>query len=471
MAGMENGENEDQKKEEKRVVLNYFKSIFSIRGGDTDFKGTSDGIRRDIVFRGHSVWILICSIVIASIGLNTNSTAVIIGAMLISPLMGPILGVGFSVGTYDWQMLTRSLLNFAVMVVVSLVTSYLYFWISPINQETSELLGRTKPTFLDALIGIAGGVAGIVAGSRIEKNNVVPGVAIATALMPPLCTAGYGMAIGNWNYFFGAFYLFIINSIFIAASTIVVVRYLGFPRAQYLEAARKKRLNRNMTLFIIAAVIPSGVLFSDLIRESTFTTRAQKFVNSELEYTRSECIEERYLYNKDSSRIDLYFIGERLDSAQITSLNEKLVDYELRKTQLVIHQSNYKDTRKLLERIREDSESKTMYEELYKRNEANLAGRDSIMQILEQELTNYQTSWITIDGLEKEIAIQYPLLESFSISRNIVQKIGAKKDTFPIAYLNWKRNTSTRIKKAESEKLAKWLEVRLKLDTVSYFIR
>ncbi|WP_346860462.1 DUF389 domain-containing protein [uncultured Draconibacterium sp.] len=210
------------------AIRRFLRSVLSINDG-TDIPATIEGIKRDIGFRGPTAWILIFSIFIASIGLNINSTAVIIGAMLISPLMGPILGIGLSIGTNDFETLVRSLKNLGIAVSIALFTSTLYFIITPLTIEQSELLARTKPTILDVMVALFGGFAGILAGSRKEKTNVIPGVAIATALMPPLCTAGYGLATLKLSYFFGAFYLFFINSVFISLATFLVVRYLKFP--------------------------------------------------------------------------------------------------------------------------------------------------------------------------------------------------------------------------------------------------
>ncbi len=227
-----------------KSTAEFFHGILHIKDG-TDYEGTVKGIKRDLVFKGHSIWILVSSIFIASIGLNQNSTAVVIGAMLISPLMGPILGVGLAVGTYDWEALKRSIKYFIVAIVVSIITSTLYFLMTPLKDAQSELLARTEPNILDVFIAVFGGIAGIVAGSRKEKTNVIPGVAIATALMPPLCTAGYGLATAQYNYFFGAFYLFFINSFFISLSTVLVVRYLRFPLVNYISKLHEKK-NKNL---------------------------------------------------------------------------------------------------------------------------------------------------------------------------------------------------------------------------------
>ena len=224
-----------------RELLAYLKQVVDITE-DSDAQTTIDNISKGVVFRGVNVWILVFAIVVASIGLNVNSTAVIIGAMLISPLMSPIMGLGLGVGINDNDLIRKSLKNFLIMVIVSLIASSTYFLLTPLSDAQSELLARTKPTIFDVLIAFFGGLAGIIASSRKqEKVTVVAGVAIATALMPPLCTAGYGIGTGQFIYFFGAFYLFFINSFFIALATFIMVRYLKFPQKQYVNLVKEKR--------------------------------------------------------------------------------------------------------------------------------------------------------------------------------------------------------------------------------------
>ena len=208
--------------------IDKFKLWFNLRSEMEGFDEIHEDIEKGIVFKGTNLWILMFAIVVASVGLNVNSTAVIIGAMLISPLMGPINGIGYSLATYDFELFRKALKNFLFAVGVGLFTSTVYFVISPINQAHSELLARTSPTIYDVLIAFFGGLAGIVAMSSKMKGNVIPGVAIATALMPPLCTAGYGLATLQFNFFFGAFYLFTINTVFIAFASLLVCQYLNF---------------------------------------------------------------------------------------------------------------------------------------------------------------------------------------------------------------------------------------------------
>ena len=256
-----------------------FKSLLIIHD-DTDIEATIASIRRSVEFRGINIWILFFAIIIASIGLNVNSTAVIIGAMLISPLMGPINGIGLAVGTFDMKLLQRSFRNLVIMVLISLFASTVYFILSPLSDAQSELLARTRPTIFDVLIATFGGLAGIVAASRKEQPfTVISGVAIATALMPPLCTAGFGLATLQFKYFFGAFYLFFINSFFIALATFLMVRYLKFPISKFVDPKREKIVKRSIMFFTVLVMIPSLFTAISVVKESAFNSQVIKFVN------------------------------------------------------------------------------------------------------------------------------------------------------------------------------------------------
>ena len=261
------------------AVWRKFKSLLIIHD-DTDIEATIASIQRSVEFRGVNLWILFFAIIIASIGLNVNSTAVIIGAMLISPLMGPINGIGLAVGTFDMKLLQRSIRNLGIMVVISLLASTVYFVLSPLSDAQSELLARTRPTIFDVLIATFGGLAGIVAASRKEQPfTVISGVAIATALMPPLCTAGFGLATLQFKYFFGAFYLFFINSFFIALATFLMVRYLKFPISKFVDPRREKIVKRSIMFFTILVMVPSLFTAISVVKESAFNSQAIKFVN------------------------------------------------------------------------------------------------------------------------------------------------------------------------------------------------
>ncbi|SMP91435.1 MULTISPECIES: DUF389 domain-containing protein [Sphingobacterium] len=241
-------------------MSNKLWDFINLHNGEEDKQKVLENVTANISFRGSNLWILACAILIASVGLNVNSTAVIIGAMLISPLMGPILGAGFALGTYNFLLLRKSIKNLLIATVVSLLVSAFYFYISPFKDVQSELLARTSPNIYDVLIAFFGGLVGVIAITRVEKGNPIPGVAIATALMPPLCTAGYGLATFNFSYFFGAFYLYTINCFFICIATFLVIKYLKYPASATIEPKNEKRIRYGITTLMMIMIIPSFYL-------------------------------------------------------------------------------------------------------------------------------------------------------------------------------------------------------------------
>ncbi len=293
-------------------------------------------ISKGVVFRGTNLWILIFAIIIASVGLNMNSTAVIIGAMLISPLMGPINGIGYSIATYDFELLRKSLKNFLFAIAASLIASTIYFSLSPISTAYSELLARTSPTIYDVLIALFGGLAGIVAISSRQKGNVLPGVAIATALMPPMCTAGYGLATAQWTYLFGALYLFLINTIFIAIASVWISQVLKFPIRGEIPEKRKLRIDRTITLIISIVLLPSIYFGWKLVQQEKFIQKANRYVQN------VSRVEGNYLlkHNIDGGErsIQLVFGGLGLSEEQRATVKNKLADFDLREASVVIEQ-------------------------------------------------------------------------------------------------------------------------------------
>lgn len=265
------------------TLWHFVISIFSFKQDkDVNPVIVSESIEKSIEFKGYNVWVLICSIFIASIGLNLNSPAVIIGAMLISPLMGPIRGIGLSVGTNNFKLLIFSLINFGVATGVSVLVSFIYFKLTPFKEATGEILARTEPQILDVLIASFGGLAGIIAASKNDNSTVVPGVAIATALMPPLCVSGYGLATGNWDFFLGSSYLFLLNSIFICLTTILVIRYLKFPLKSYLNKKKERKIKIYIFVFLLIILIPSGIKFAQVWSKSIFYGNVETFILEEI---------------------------------------------------------------------------------------------------------------------------------------------------------------------------------------------
>ena len=300
----------------------FLNDIFDI-SHDTDISATIEDIKTGIPVKGQSSWVLIFSILIASAGLNTSSTAVVIGAMLISPLMGPIMGIGLSLGVNDIFLLRKAIKNFGIMVILSLITSFLYFSIPVFQQETPELIARTGPDVRDVIIAFAGGLALIVAFSRRSKTfTTISGVAIATALMPPLCTAGYGLATAKWNFFGGAMFLFSINTIFIALATFIIVRFLKFPFQAYLDSKKEKMISNIIYSIAFIILVPSVFFFYNLYNRTVFEQSISKFI----EHQKKENGVLIFNVEKDFSNKKLSFavIGNKLPGKEINDLKNEL---------------------------------------------------------------------------------------------------------------------------------------------------
>mgnify|MGYP001339541589 FL=1 len=411
-----------------------------------------NNILKDIPFKGYNVWILICSIVICSVGLNINSTAVVIGAMLISPLMGPILGLGLSIGTNDLDNLKSSIKNFFIALGVSLLTSTIFFLITPLHEAQSELLARTQPTFLDALIAIFGGLAGIIAVSRKDASNVFPGVAIATALMPPICTAGYGIANGNMHFFLGALYLFLLNSVFISIATLVIVRYLHFPFISFVDKQMEKKVKRYIIIVSSIIIIPSAYLFFEVTQESIFYARADKFTKETFVYQGSEVINHKFTYHKEGSTIEIFMIGKHIPDEVIWAWEQELKNTDLNNNTVLKIIQNKDNSDELAGSIGAKVKA-GIIEELYQKNYVDLQTKNTEIEDLKKEIKLLQGASFDWNQLKKEIFIQYPDLDnlSFGKSINISQN---QIDTIPILIPLWKRND-------KSIQLKEWLEVRL----------
>jgi uncharacterized hydrophobic protein (TIGR00271 family) len=413
--------------------------------------GTGDIIRKDMIFRGHVVWVLVCSIFIASIGLNTNSPAVIIGAMLISPLMGPILAIGLAIGTNDMRLLRRAMKNFGVMVVVALITSTFYFLITPISDIQTEILARTRPTLLDAGVAIFGGIAGIIGVSRRNRGNVIPGVAIATALMPPLCTAGYGLATAQWSFLFGALYLFMLNSIFIALATFLIIRLLHFPMAQEVDPKRARNVRWAMTIFLVLLLAPSAYMLYTVAQEAVIRRQVGLFVRDTFPYQGAELLEQRFQISDKERRLDLYLFGSRLSDDEIDRIEADMARQGLAGVQLVIHQTGQVGlpmgdiTREVRTGI---------LEEIYERNEERLREKDLRIRDLERQIDR-----VPMNSLVRELQALYPNVSRISYA-NAIEWNGERLDTIPVVHVAWdekRRAPNT----PDPSTIEPWLQQRL----------
>jgi uncharacterized hydrophobic protein (TIGR00271 family) len=458
----EHEEFENVKQTTWQGIKTFLSELLDIRL-DTDRDATIEAVKKDISFKGHTAWILIFSIFVASIGLNVSSTAVVIGAMLISPLMGPIVGVGLSVAINDVETLRRSLINLGVMVVLSVLTAFLYFKLSPLTEETPELLARTYPTILDVLVAIFGGLALIVAKTKSGTiASVIFGVAIATALMPPLCTVGYGLAVNNLNYAGGALYLFSINAVFIALSTFIVSKLLRFPLVRYANSKKRRRIAQAASLIAIIVMIPSVYLFVNLLDEQLFEYKTKDFVKNVIRYEGAEVVKFTQDYN--TKNIEVYLIGRPVPSDKINGWIAELKETQkLEDCKLRIYQGT-DQSGELAERL--SSEVKAgILEDLYVKNEQLIQDKNARIEFLENEIANIRIKDFPFKELSEEVKINYQDIETFSYSSRITTNY-EKTDTIPVFNIKWSPKISTRAKKEQMARLESWLLYKMKLDTL-----
>lgn len=431
------------------------KERFSLEEDKEDERAIIQTISRGIEFRGVNLWTLIFAIFIASIGLNVNSTAVIIGAMLISPLMGPIMGIGLGVGINDLMMIQRALKNLSIAVFISLLTSTVYFLISPLHIAQSELLARTSPTVWDAFIALFGGLAGIVAGSRRDKiTNVIPGVAIATALMPPLCTAGYGLSTGNLYYFAGAFYLFLINSVCISLATFLMVRFLGYHQKAYPTQEIERRVRQTIWVAVLIVVLPSSYLGYQIVRKTIFEQAAKRFITNECNFEYRQVINYAARYNRRQSTLELMLVGESLPKDSINLLRSRMPVYGLDDVLLIVKQGSFKDAE-----IDPDALKNTVTDQIIKYSQSSITRKDHLIDSLRRYIERTQTARLPVADLRDELKTLLPDVQTFTAAQSLVMsRNGAKSDTVLLVYAKFSRKHT----KAERQRIEKWLQTRTK---------
>ncbi|MET4137786.1 TIGR00341 family protein [Pedobacter sp. UYP1] len=441
-----------QKQQNKlfRIIKLSIHKRFNLHLDKADEDDVVLSIKKNSDFVGANLWTLIFAIFIASIGLNVNSTAVIIGAMLISPLMGPIMGIGLGIGTNDFELVKKGLRNLLIATLISIVASTIYFYITPLHDAQSELLARTTPSIWDVFIAFFGGLAGIVAGTRKEKSNVIPGVAIATALMPPLCTAGFGLATGNLYFFMGAIYLYFINSVFICISTFLIVRFLRFKKKYFEDKNYERKVSRYILITVTVAVVPSIYLAYGIVDKSIFENNAQKFVNEQFQFKNTQVVNKNFKYNTKGNEIDLLLIGYELPKTAIDSINNLLVKYKLKNTKLQIRQGlNAK------QEIDFSQIKASILEDVFK--------KDSVIQNSSIALLDKP-----LPIIDQELRALYPDMKSYALSNVVLHKLDiAVTDTLTIMVASFAKKTSL----AEQIKLGKWLKSRLQVDSVQVIIK
>lgn len=411
-------------------------------------------IREGVSFRGTNIIILIIAIFIASLGLNTNSTAVIIGAMLISPLMGPIIGIGLAVGIHDFDLMKRSFRNLMVAALFSIATSCVYFLISPVNEGHSELLARTSPTIYDVFIGFFGGAAGILAiGSRV-KGNVIPGVAIATALMPPLCTVGYGLATFQMTYFFGALFLFFINSVFIACATTVGVKLMNYKIKDFTNPQRAKRVRNLVYTIALLTMIPACYLTWRMFQQSAFNNNCERFVEQQFDFDGTQVLHSSAVMNGNHKTLTVSLIGKVLpQDSLVLALTDKLPDYNLGGTRLKIIQGDNPESM-----FDAKQATSTMLRDMYQETQNTINSQrltiDSL-RMMTAEIARNDTMGATISP---EIKVLFPEVADIAVTRAIVSNVDTRHlDTLNVALVRYGRPMNS----AQNSKFRKYLEARL----------
>ena len=436
--------------------LEVVKRYFNIMPDMEDRTQVIEQISQGVSFRGANLWVLIFAIFIASLGLNVNSTAVIIGAMLISPLMGPIIGMGLAIGINDIELFKKAWRNFAVATLISVLTAMVYFLVTPIDEAQSELLARTAPTIYDALIATFGGAAGITALCTRGKGNVIPGVAIATALMPPLCTAGYGLATGNLLYFLGAFYLFFINTVFITISTFLGVRLMQFPRRTFLATEQQKRAQQIIGAIVVLTMIPAAIMTFGIVRKGISDSHVRSFVKKELAQTGTQIISQEI--DRDSMLLNIVAVGKEIDTAKLNEATKRLAFYDLEDYRLNLIQGAKSDSLlQLTHQLQQANTSKALDQQ----RTAELMNRNSALQ---QQLEAYTRYAALSKQVRREAVNVFPQIKRVALSRVDEWPTDSTKVHYVAAYIQLQKGK--RIAPDERQRLRSWLQTRIQADSL-----
>lgn len=444
------------------TIKNIFKVLGSAFSLESD-KASNEAIRESIMngasVQGTNLFILMLAIFIASIGLNMNSTAVIIGAMLISPLMGGIMAIGYGMATNDIRLVKKAFMGLLFQVIVCVTTSAIYFSLTPISTARSELLARTTPTIWDVMIAFFGGIAGIIAVTRREKTNVIPGVAIATALMPPLCTAGYGIAMGVPKYFFGAFYLFFINSFFICISTVIIIRIMRIPKKSFIDEATEKRVQRYIYLIALIIIVPSIYLGYQIVKDTVEDSNIANYIGNELIFDETQVV--RAYADKKNNQLKVALVGKRISQDTIDLLENKLQaspyylsDYTLRVTQTESPQGlAYEDIQALIEQELDATTS-----------EIALGDRDKEIEMLRSELVKYKAQVMEYEAVDYDVRTLIGELQAIFpnvIDLSIGRQKAIHKQTGDIKYtVVGIVQSSTELTDVEQKRIANWIGVK-----------
>ncbi len=462
------GNIENTKAEDKKPKTNQFfeiiNSILHLEEG-VDKRNTIHEIKNKKSMSGANAWMLLCSIMIASIGLDTNSTAVIIGAMLISPLMSPILGMGLGTAINDWETVKSSIQHFGIAIAIAILTSSLYFFLSPFGEITPEIEARTTPTFLDIFIALFGGVAGIISVARKDISTTIPGVAIATALMPPLCVTGFGIANGEWNIAFSSFYLFFLNTFFVAGASFLLVRYLNFPQKQYINKKEQRRNTLISVIISLIIIVPSIMIFKQVITEFRTEVKVQNFISEYLGDDRLYLDDYQYIKGEDTQRLVLKVYGQKINVERIPELKIGLAKYGLSDIEPeIIATSDIKLDR--LELIESRLDGVSQIKDQLKAAQEEQKARDKILKEMETRLVEERIDSLITVQIEKEAKVLFPNLDYVYIGKLTGIPLN---DTLPEDVTHIFIESEKTLKAKEKQEIKEWFNVKLGTEGRSRF--
>lgn len=453
MVAMKKNENSPAALQLALRMRRIMRERFNLREDKADDAEIETRIREGVELRGATPWILMFAIFVASVGLNVNSTAVIIGAMLISPLMGPIMGAGLGVAVYDFDLVKRSLTNLLIATLISLIVSALYFTLTPLQEAQSELLARTTPTLWDVLIALFGGLAGIVGITRREKSNVIPGMAIATALMPPVCTAGFGVATGQWNFVGGALYLYAINCVFIALATVAGIRALNLKRHGFPNPAMAKRVKLILLTLALGTSLPSAYLALNLVKDEVFRSKAQAFVGREFVFANAQVVDTKI--DPTKRVIDVSLIGDRIDAKTLRQLEAKLSGTRLEGTKIVLHQTGDN-------RIDVTALKSSLLSDLLRESQETIKQRDAQLQQLTTELTARKAVLGQADDVSAELRQLFPEISQVLFAEGVQFVADGSKQR--VLYINV--TTREALTATSQQRMTGWFKTRTKTDAL-----
>ena len=453
----------------RSFIRSWFQALFDLEKG-VDREGTIIAIKNNKRMQGANAWLLMCSIMIASLGLDLNSPAVIIGAMLISPLMSPILGIGLSVAINDREMLFISLQHFGLSILIALFTSTLYFAVTPFGSITNEIVARTEPTLLDGLVALFGGLAGIISTTRKDKSNAIPGVAIATALMPPLCVTGYGISHGNWEFLINSFYLFFLNSFFIALTAYAIIRLLNFPLKKYENPAEARRTRMFLILFSLLIILPSALILSRLYQERQDVRKVEYFVERYFDIDNSTYCTEYKLIETDTSRqLLLELWGENIHSDALQPYRETLDSLGLSDVKLTLIQ----DSDAGLEQISNLQLKLNNLEQINKTLDlvnSEKSQQDLLIDRLRAEKDSVYRHFLSNEQIFRETKAAFPDLQSIATAQVEKTDFDSTILQLPVYIITWNRNKSTNSQRRDQQKMYNFLKLRAELDTLQIIV-